>query len=114
MSEEGFGGVPSWAVRGAKVVCIRPQTAPGYGWEIQPQIGATYTIREVYYRGLLLEEIVNHPSTYRDQFTGAIDFVEMGFVIERFSPVRTLENDLETHFQQYLKTDHRAPEKADA
>jgi len=110
---EGYGGVPSWCRVGAKVVCIETFNGKGaMGWETLPKKGETYTIRAVDtaikgFAGLLLVEIKNAPAIY------VKGFGELAFWIGRFRPVHTLENDLETHFEQYLKTDHRAPEKVE-
>jgi hypothetical protein len=104
-------GVPSWARKGAKVVCIGGwEHRGGYGDEVLPEVGETYTIRTVEFSldgdvCLRLEEIVNA----RRSYSTGLD--ECQFYVGRFRPLVTLEDDVKTHFAQYLKTDHRATEK---
>jgi hypothetical protein len=107
--------IPSWAVRGAKVVCV--DDAEHNDW-LSPGImyfdgldglakGQIYTVREVFFDeierawSVRLEEIV------RGKFRG----VEDGYNPCRFRPVVSQKDDLATHFEQYLKTDHRATER---
>lgn len=103
--------MPSWAVKGAKVVCVRDGGCTSKNW---PSAGVTYTVRLARNvdpgtgPGLLLEEVVNEPVVTR------CGLMERGFVISRFRPVKTQEDDLREHFEVYLQDDHRAPEKADA
>jgi hypothetical protein len=105
--------VPSWARRGQKVVCVDDTDLEHRSYqETCPVSGAVYTIREVMpstrWPGefvITLVEIVNQPQRY------AGGLCECCFRGTRFRPLVTLESDIETHFAQYLKTDHRATEK---
>jgi len=92
--------IPSWAVRGSKVVCIEQgwerasaHISDPYGLITYPVYRTTYTIREVRVRyvsehnevliGVLLDEIVN-PIAEGGSATGE----EMGWDIRAFSPVK--------------------------
>lgn len=100
--------IPSWAVKGAKVVYLgrlRKNTAR----TVQLKKGAIYTIREIYQSpvtgnyGVSVAEVINglHP----------VFGLEYGYAIHRFRPVVTLEDDINEHFAVYLKTGHRATER---
>jgi hypothetical protein len=114
--------IPSWAKRGAKVVCIKRGR-----WSHQsrcqnfPVEGGKYTIREVKILGdggyLLLEEVHNAPRLW-----GNGDFDEPWFAIFRFRPLVEPKTEAEDRefFRHWLKAPHstattRAPaEGADA
>lgn len=103
--------IPSWAVRGARVVCIDGNWAYPQDYRVAvPVKGETYTIREIEDEGFRFVELPNRAYAFSDGFK------EPRFHYAFFRPFvsRTQEDDLATHFEQYLKTDHRAPEKADA
>jgi len=97
-----MSGIPAWAYRGAKVVCVddamRGDTT---GIEL-PKLDQTYTIRHViwntYWRGwqTRLVEVVNQPQLYN------IGFVEAAWNLSRFKPLITQQDDLEAHFNQFL------------
>jgi hypothetical protein len=106
-------GVPSWAVKGAKVVCVNddPHLDPDYDndeseWVVVATAddikeGHIYTIRWVGadFDGALcvwLEEIVR-PAL------GAPN--EPGYYIDRFRPLvtRSLEQDISHHFRHHLQ-----------
>jgi hypothetical protein len=93
--------IPSWAVRGSKVICVerddwemtRRVVKDPEGLVTFPVFGETYTIREVRVRwvteynalliGVLLEEIAN-PIADAGSATGE----EMAWHIDGFQPVR--------------------------
>ena len=101
-------GIPAWARIGAKVACI---DAYWNGWTTGLPLtkDATYTIVDVVYTGgrypdvcgysLLLKETTN-PS-------GGI-----GFGVERFRPLVSLESDLTAHFNALLHTPQKIEERA--
>lgn len=102
-----MSGIPSWAVRGAKVVAIEASSKPKRN-ETNVVVGFTYTIREVvvfegYGAGLRVEEIVN-------PIVGStVGFLERAFPIEMFRPLvpqKTEAEDL-AHFRHHL--DQRQP-----
>lgn len=96
--------IPSWAVRGAKVVCITQAESPLTLRHNYPQKGGVYTIRAVVvcstdlHPALLLDEVVNHTWDRR------ISQLEPGFGIEHFRPVQTvtLSSDIAEHFEHLL------------
>lgn len=115
--------IPSWAVKGAKVICI--QTMP-HGMRIAgavyPELNQIYTIRKVVLctigknagrPSLLLEEVVNVTSINPLAF-GVDSDREASMPIDAFRPLitRSLEQDIFVHFSQHLRTDQRVPEKA--
>lgn len=89
--------IPSWARRGAKVVCVADSWTDVVWGETAPTKGSVLTIREI--RGsfssrggldLMFEEIVNRPLAYYD------GTLECGFHHSRFRPLitRTEQQDL--------------------
>ncbi len=92
--------IPSWAVRGSKIICIertgwaevRKFTDDPYGQMTWPEFAGIYTIREVRIRfvteygevliGVLLEEVEN-PVAGGGSSTGE----EPGFDIRGFAPI---------------------------
>jgi hypothetical protein len=108
--------IPSWCRKGAKVVCIKRDAwkpvngAPKPCGETDPTYGQALTIREVEVSGayviLRFAEIVNPPL----RFAGG-HRRECGYLVGNFRPVVSQKDDLATHFEQYLKTDHRATER---
>lgn len=98
-----MSAIPSWAVRGAKVVCIdnRWPEDTWYGAEVMPSLDTPYTIRAVRQHvggefGLLLAEIRNPVLYYADGAREAF------FHIKRFRPLITQQDDIETHFKALL------------
>lgn len=94
--------IPSWAVRGAKVVCINDH---GYRTEwpgAYPVKGGVYTIDGADLR---------HPDAIFLEECGPVDGLTCSWSATRFRPLVTEKDDLATHFEQYLKTDHRATER---
>ena len=104
--------LPSWCRVGAKVVCVPTlglgaNGIPRNASANYPEQDGVYTIRKIVFDSrddhplLLLVEVRNGHLGY---------FYEPGFGVEHFRPVapKTLEDDIATHFEQYLKTDHRA------
>lgn len=79
----------SWARPGAKCVCIRVSQG-GYGDEISPVIGETYTVRDAEARGneigIRLVELVNQSRIYRLK-DGSIGPGEIMFSAGDFRPV---------------------------
>lgn len=79
---------------GTLVECIDDSWAPLAFNEIAPQLGHTYTVREVVCypefdeAGLLLQEIVNSPRAYSDSIG------ECTFDIDCFRPVRDDQIDV--------------------
>lgn len=97
-----MSGIPAWCRVGAKVVCVddRPHCAVAH-----LSRGQVYTVREIAIdpgrpSGLILREVRN--PIWRDG-------QEYGYLITRFRPLVTEQDDLEAHFNQFLKhtTDHR-------
>lgn len=122
-----MSGIPAWAVRKAKVVCIERD-----GWNDMrnkvtdeadlmsyPQFGETYTIREVRVRfvpewgevlvGVLLHEVSNPIAEGGSAFGE-----EPGFDVRGFRPVvsKAAEQDIAEHFSDLLSA--KAPQGADA
>ena len=97
--------IPSWAVRGRLIVCIREsckREASSYQAKCtMPKLGETYTIRHVMGTpagvGVWLEEIVNPIGNPAKGWGG-----ESGFHLVCFRPLVTLEDDIAAHFRQHL------------
>lgn len=99
--------IPSWARVGAKVVCVNDASGQFQSAEIAHlgldglRCGEIYTIRAVGYSkhwgtpGIWLEEIVRPIKSSR-----ALE--EEAFHILRFRPVKTIEDDIATHFAALL------------
>lgn len=107
--------VPSWAVRGAKVVCTRRVWLSAVSGETCPAFGQVLTIRETrpsnYVGGgldLLFEEIINPPMHYADGFT------EAGWHHTRFRPLVPTKTEAQdvALFRDALKVTQRQPERA--
>lgn len=81
---------------GQKVVCIADKTRGGYGDEIEPIVGAVYTVRGIDLNrqgckcptGLWLCEIHNEPRVY------AGGFDEASFAEDRFRPLVERKTDI--------------------
>jgi hypothetical protein len=90
--------LPIWARIGAKVVCVSEAENLGPG-ERQLVVGEVYTIRSVESDqvtfGFVLDEIVNPPFA-------AYDGLECFYDWHRFRPVKTIEDDIATHFASLL------------
>jgi hypothetical protein len=99
-------GIPHWAVKGAKVVCVNSlniwleEDGSECGGPLCDEV-CTIVAVEVEPDGqvaLFFEEYPELPD-------------ESGYLLKWFRPLVSLEEDINTHFAQYLKTDHRATEK---
>lgn len=98
-----MSGIPSWAVKGAKVVCV-DATPNQFGVLLTK--GDVYTVRGISVmdtygeNGLLLEEVSTG---------GAFSWngEEVGFAFRRFRPAITQSDDISTHFSHHL----HAPQK---
>lgn len=106
-----MSGIPSWAVRGTKVVCVLPVPAVNLPvGVVAPEVGNVYTIREIITEDgeayLLLVGIVNAVQDFADGTR------EPAFHVEGFRPLVTIEDDISTHFSALL--DVRAPQLEDA
>lgn len=102
--------IPSWAVRGAKVICIAdgfdedPTIVDPRGLLRFPRLGFEYTIREVRVRyvsersevavGILLREIEN-PIADCGSATGE----EPGFAVQGFQPVKGVRAEVERELE---------------
>lgn len=102
-----MSGVPSWAVRGQKVVCVQGTSLATTG-EVNITSGDVFTIRDILANddgvGLYLVEVVN---PLRLTWAGQI---ERAYYIDRFRPLvttKTVAEDL-AHFRHHL--DQRQPE----
>lgn len=99
--------IPSWAVRGAKVVCVdgfedamAPYVIDPDRLMVYPQIGTVYTIREVRVRfvteygdvmvGVLLHELHNPKCT-----GGSATGEETAWWVGGFRPLTSIDNDVE-------------------
>lgn len=108
-----MSGIPSWARVGAKVVCVQgSQPRPNSTYDLRstmPIVGEVYTLRHVMATpkgaGVWLEEIVNPIGNPAKGWNG-----ETGFHLSCFRPVKTIEDDIATHFEALL----RAPQLEDA
>lgn len=96
-----MSGIPSWAVRGAKVVFIvdyKPHDMRGV--VDYPKFNCIYTIRQVMVMPsgayLLLEEIVNPIVMTQEGLR------ERAAEIQYFRPLHTIETDIEAHFKALL------------
>lgn len=102
-----MSGVPAWAVKGAKVVCVRDfadaQTVYDKGIRTKPKLNEVYVL-------VGAEEWT--------EFQATVLYIEgfphQGFDIIGFRPVtkRTAEQDIAEHFAGFLTS--RAPEGIDA
>jgi hypothetical protein len=107
--------IPSWAVRGRKVVCVDGSPPPDRAdhYRAWPEQGAVYTIREVLWVETLqmyqvrLVEIQNAVHWYKN--TG--DF-EPAYALRRFKPLVTIEDDMEAHFVALLDVKQPSPVEA--
>lgn len=95
---------PSWAVPGAKVVCVRDNWTGGQFLSTRnlPKLRCVYTVRETrWVEGfgllLMLAEIVNPPFAFRE------GLIEPGFATSFFRPARTIEDDVSL-FKHLLNT----------
>ena len=97
-----MSGIPSWAVRGAKVVCIRwtdEDAVAAAMFSLAPlAVDAIYTIRESMMQpggpAVRLVEVSNAGSGWFD--------IDMPYAVERFRPLITQQDDLATHFKALL------------
>ena len=100
-----MSGIPSWAVKGARVVCVSDY------WD--SHLDAMDLPNPV--RG----EIYVIDSVDKDEnATGGIGVYLVGFPedafysLENFRPVKTIEDDISEHFAVYLKTPVRTSIRA--
>lgn len=96
-----MSGIPSWAVKGAKVVCISTEWPSDYPMpELipDPQKGETYRIAFVE-----LDQTMDSGVGVRLIGFNPDDLYCLG----NFRPLVTLEDDIATHFQHHLH--HTAP-----
>lgn len=94
--------LPSWARKGAKVVCIGSfEASRCFRWERLPVVGAVYTIRSVTIvpEGVYLRfrEIRNWPAPYDDSFG------ECRFTVAKFRPLIEGQSDDEVEARLYHK-----------
>jgi hypothetical protein len=91
-----MSGIPAWAVKGAKVVCVEPnpwwstKAAAGVS---SPVRGGVYTIRAVHAdaEAILVEEL--HNPNRLVQLDGGHVVAEPCFAVWRFRPVVRRESD---------------------
>jgi hypothetical protein len=93
-----MSGIPSWAVRGAKVVCVDGGTPTCEGMELigwVPVTGDTYTLSRVWCRrdGRVLCELKEQPRTSAAGGWG---------LVGHFCPLITQQDDIEAHFKALL------------
>lgn len=93
--------IPSWAVRGAKVVCINATSGQGAWINDAPTVGAIYTVKRAFINhvgraALHLEELARSPSACKRFGT------EVGYRADRFRPLVTLSSDIAEHFEHLL------------
>lgn len=89
----------AWAKLGAQCVCISRNPSWDHLPVVTPELGGTYTIREVRDDALLLAEIHNEPIW----FIPGIGWGEPDFGVWRFRPLASVEDDV-AHFQHQLNT----------
>lgn len=100
-------GIPSWARKGAKVVCVLSDGL----WKQHPIIeGEVYEIDAVgLYSGYSTAAGGRyHGAGVRLKGRPNPNRIDGFFCILRFRPLITQEDDLEAHFNQYLREDHPA------
>jgi hypothetical protein len=105
-----MSGIPSWAVKGARVICIDDVFSESHRrlCRTLPVSGATYTLRKVSFVAdvdvapcVLLEEVANEHVEHLQR--GILWRGEPRFALRRFRPLHTLESDLEAHFRILLR-----------
>lgn len=104
-----MSGIPAWAVRGAKVVCVERGEERNRGFVTYPVVGQVYTIRQVLDHpyggaGIRLVEIENPALPYVVKAGDTPRKHEASWMLHRFQPVitRTLEQD-STMFRKLLQ-----------
>lgn len=100
--------IPSWAIRGAKIVRVEPVYAARHAASVVPVVGQTYTIREVFLAkggrpAVRLVEITCSWSDARNY--------ERGWVLSHFRPLVSLQDDISAHFEQHLRSPHKIEER---
>lgn len=90
--------IPSWSRVGAKVVCINNKALPGHVWSSlpQPRVGSIYTVTRMFISpidGSPVVRLMELPET--EPFDG-------GYLISRFRPLITQQDDIEAHFRVLL------------
>lgn len=97
-----MSGMPSWAVKGRKVVCVddspgrHPHQVPNTK---KPTVGPIYVI---------LDTIVDGNFGLCLEVTGADGF----WAVDRFKPLITIEDDISTHFAALLDVKQPSPVSA--
>lgn len=93
-------GIPNWAVRGAKVVCVRDD------WH-QPDLELFGVVRLP-----MLREVLTIASSRSDGRFDYLGFAEIPFhwSVQNFRPLITQQDDIEVHFRALLD----APQSVDA
>ena len=101
--------LPSWVFRGAKVVCVDNSVSSKSNsfkdpteW---PVVGQIYTIKDIFVQDVSwaidLEEICR--TEFAMTYWSARG-LRAGYGLYRFRPVKTVETDMEEHFQKFLDT----------
>jgi len=89
--------IPSWAYRGAKVVCVKNFPRAEVEGVNHPHVNSVYTIREIdpVPPGdcIRLAEVIGHI---------CLDGHEASWGIECFRPLITQSDDISAHFQHHL------------
>lgn len=105
--------IPSWAVKGAKVVCVDAEPLDNHTWHPSeaPKAGAVYTVARAFIHNG--DAIVHLAELARELVSRKLWGPECGYAIERFRPLilRSQEQDMEL-FHPLLKVDQRARERA--
>lgn len=109
-SEAPPSGLPSWAVRGAKVVVVGYR-GPGARSGAHPlKMGDIYTIRDVLYgpeSGLPCIRLVE---IRRSPVRTSLGVYEPMYRLRGFRPLHTIETDISEHFAELLNV----PNQVDA
>lgn len=97
--------IPSWAVRGARVVCIRDfgkaRLFHDQGHRQDPELRQCYII-----------DAAEEWPEYQAVVLYLVGFPPVGFDITGFRPVITIEDDLKAHFAHHLDAPVRVSEEA--
>jgi hypothetical protein len=102
--------IPSWAVPGARVVCVKNLRGNGYGTEQVPEINKVYTVRELTSQDCLrVKEIVNPLCRYAE------GDLEAAFKIHCFRPAVEPKTEAEdfAKFAHHLRTPASILERLD-
>jgi len=104
--------IPSWAVRGAKVVCVYNHVEHPRPGEVFPAKGQIYTIREVAPSEKFPDEAIAAFAELENPLLRKGGKAEAMFRLKYFRPLvpRSQEQDVAI-FAPMLKTGHRVTEK---